>query len=158
MSLTDRIASIISSIEFQLAQSLPMINDKGEEILFFYKVKELNEDQYFVTEIKYIIFRSTKTGDIVKANASEVLPGYVMNEAVSSHNWHTMPAEDELNLEDKYLAEYEQAYESYIACQEIEKDIIRELSSVFNELLKGTSLLCVYKYLAPDFIELLECK
>ena len=155
MSIIDRIAPILSSIEFQLARSLPVI-ENGKEILFFYKVKEVDDVKYTISEIKYILFVDSKTGEVKKKNASDILPKSVMDETISNINIHTMDVETELRMEDEYLIWYEKAYEHYVTCGYIEDVIIKNLSVAFKSIIDKTSLKCVYMFLAKDFVQRLE--
>ena len=153
MVFTERIAPVLPSIEFQLARSLPVFDCHDNEVVFFYKVKDTDNQQYSVTEIRYIVFRNMKSGEIKKENAHEIIPASILKEVYTSACKYVTDAYSELHAEDEYLTWYEKAYQCYIACRSIDREITSHLAASFQRLVNGTDLKPVYQYLAGEFVK-----
>lgn len=154
MNLTERFSTVLSSIEFQLARSLPVL-DKEKEIIFFYKTEEINSTEYRISDIRYVVIRDIKSGRIEKKNATEIIPDTILNSVIGSINTHIMSVEQELETEDKYYEYYEKLYVKALL-QSIPNDVeVDNLSILFTKLVEGTKLIEIYRYLGEKFIKMI---
>ncbi|MEE1057497.1 MAG: hypothetical protein UH239_09665 [Acutalibacteraceae bacterium] len=154
MNINDKFSKVLSSIEFQLARSLPIFND-GNEILFFYKTDEINKTEYRVSEVRYVVFRNIDNGHIEVIKAVDALPKELIDALVESTNMHILSVEQELKNEDDYLELYEKITEEYCT-KNYSASELQTLSALFLKLTEGTSLLPLYRYLGKEFFELIS--
>lgn len=153
MNINKRFSSVLSSIEFQLARSLPVFN-KGKEILFFYKIEEINKTKYKISEIRYVVFRDIENEHIDVMKATEIIPQEMINTLTESVNRHILSVDEELKAEDEFLELYEIIKEKVEAktCNSLE---LKKLSQLFLQLTEGTQLLPIYQCLGKDFCDLI---
>lgn len=155
MNINERFSSVLSSIEFQLARSMPVFNG-GKEIVFFYKIDEINKTEYKISEIRYVVLRDIINGNIEVINANDIIPEKILNSVVGAVNMHTLSVEQELDEEDKYLKYYEKLIEKLESEKELNGKEVSELSVLFTRLTEGTKLKEIYSYLGKEFIELIS--
>ena len=154
MNINEKFSKVLSSIEFQLARSLPIFND-GNEILFFYKTDEINKTEYRVSEVRYVVFRNIDNGHIDIIKAVDAIPKELLDALVGSTNVHILSVEQELKNEDDYLELYEKITEEY-RTQNYNASELQTLSALFSKLTEGTNLLPIYRYLGKEFFELIS--
>lgn len=156
MNINERFSSILSSIEFQLARSLPIFN-RGKEILFFYKTEEINKIEYKISEIRYVVFRDIENEHIEVLKATDVIPQELINALTGSINRHTLSVDEELKAEDDFLELYEKI-KGEVKPETYGSTELKRLSKLFLQLTEGTQLLPIYQCLGKDFCDLISSK
>lgn len=156
MNINERFSSVLSSIEFQLARSLPTFN-RGKEILFFYKTEEINKIEYKISEIRYVVFRDIENEHIEVLKATDVIPQELINALTGSINRHTLSVDEELKAEDDFLELYEKI-KGEVKPETYGSTELKRLSKLFLQLTEGTQLLPIYQCLGKDFCDLISSK
>lgn len=156
MNINERFSSVLSSIEFQLARSLPIFN-RGKEILFFYKTEEINKIEYKISEIRYVVFRDIEKEHIEVLKATDVIPQELINALTGSINRHTLSVDEELKAEDDFLELYEKI-KGEVKPETYGSTELKRLSKLFLQLTEGTQLLPIYQCLGKDFCDLISSK
>lgn len=153
MNINEKFNKVLSSIEFQLARSLPIFND-GKEILFFYKTVEINKTEYRISEVRYVVFRNIENEHIEVITAVDALPRELLDTLYGSVNVHILSVEQELKNEDDYLELYEKIAEEN-CCKNCNASELQTLSALFLKLTEGTNLRPIYRYLGKEFFDLI---
>lgn len=153
MNINEKFRTVLSSIEFQLARSLPIFNN-GKEILFFYKTEQVSKNEYKVSEIRYVVFRDISNNHIDVLKATDVIPKELISSLISSVNRHTMSVDEELKVEDEFLELYEEMMDE-VDPKTYNSIKLQRISRLFFQLTNGTKLLPIYQSLGRDFYDLI---
>lgn len=154
MEIIERFSSVLSSMEFQLARSLPIFDD-GKEIFFFYVIEEVNINEYKIPEVRYVVYRDIRSGHIDVINAKDVIPQELIDSLIGSINKHNLSVEEELKAEKEFFELYEKMIQEYgVTSYDTKK--LKRISQLFNKLIDGTRLLPIYKYLGKEFCDLIS--
>lgn len=156
MDVNDRFLSVLSSIEIQLARSLPVFGG-GKETLFFYCTKDISKTEYEITEIRYAAVRDMSSGSITVSKAADIIPADIYASAVGSVNRYALAVEDEIDAEDEYSELYESLLEKFLSGKDASKEA-GELSALFAKLTEGSSLVPVYKFFGKEFFDLISAE
>lgn len=156
MDINDRFRSALSSIELQLARSLPVFSG-GKEVLFFYPTVDVSKTEYKIPEIRYVVFRDIKSGDTTVSSGADALPADILASVTESVNSYSLPVEEEIDAEDEYMELYENLFASIGSdsddCKQADK-----LSALFTKLTEETALVPIYRFLGKDFFDLISAK
>lgn len=150
MSFNNRFSNLFTTIEIELAHSLPITNG-SKEIMFFYEENESDNGKAVLGEVKYVAYRDIKNGELSKVLANEVIPSNILeniNGIVISRN---VPIEEELDKEDRYFEIYEKVFAD-ISQGKKDKRTITKLYQVLKDLINCQEIMSIYNYLFDGFL------
>lgn len=150
MTINDRFRTILSSVEVELACSLPICN-RDYEILFFYSTLPNDEYSYIFETLFYVYARNKDTGKITdisefisKSDAYLTCKGAVIRPEVFD--------DEAFDMEELYYSLYESFNENaYNHCDESISATCKELLKCFNILVPEGPLKELYKEIGKDY-------
>lgn len=145
MSFYNRFSNLFSTVEIELAHSLPILT-LDKEIVFFYEERENKDHKRVVGDIKYIAIKNIKDGKENQLFANEIVPREINNGIKGTILNDELSVEEELQQEDNYIDLYNQlftkAIESSVTAEEI-----NYLFDKLKETLNFKSLYSLYEFL-----------
>lgn len=155
MTINDRFKKTLSSVEVELACSLPICN-RDYEILFFYSTQPNDEYSYKFDTLFYVYARNKDTGKITDISES-VSRSDVYLKCKGAVIRPELFDDDAFDAEELYYSLYESFNESvYTNLYDDEFSITcKKLLRCFNTLVPEGPLKELYKYIGKDYFSVL---
>lgn len=156
MSYLKRFRSVFSTVEIELASSLPVCNT-NDEILFFYTTQPNDDTSFIIESICHVFKRDFQTGSIIDITSS-ILHMINDNAYRGSIIRPLLLGKKAYEMEDLY----NEVYEEYF--QQVSKkvydvsfsDTCRRLMSSFNALIPDGALRMLYTEIGSDYFTMLQ--
>lgn len=156
MTVLDRFDEILTSVEVELASSLPICNNEYE-IMFFYSTLPNDEYSYKFGKVEHAFARNIVTGKIVNLSLDDIA-----HDAVAAcENQVITPSvydEDAFDAEDRYYDHYEAVFngKKALSNSEVTKDLRDALLSDFDVLVPDGALKNLYFAVGEEFFAFLR--
>lgn len=156
MTVLDRFGEILTSIEVELASSLPICNNEYE-IMFFYSTLPNDEYSYKFGKVEHAFARNITTGKIVNLSFYDI----AHDVTVACENQVVTPLvydEDAYEAEDRYYEHYEEIFreKKVLTNSEMTADKRDALWSDFNVLVPDGALKNLYFTVGKEFFTFLK--
>lgn len=156
MTVLDRFGEILSSVEVELASSLPICN-KEYEIIFFYSTLPNDEYSYKFGKVEHAFARNIMTGKIVNLSLNDIAHDAV----VACENQVITPLvydEDAYDAEDRYYENYEKVFneKNTLSNSGMTTAYRNALLSDFNVLVPEGALKNLYFAVGEEFFAFLR--
>lgn len=136
---------MFTTIEIELAHSLPILKE-DKEIVFFYEERENQEHERVIEDIKYIAYKRIIDGKEFKYRANEVVPVEIIDGIKGTKLSSDLSIEEELDVEDYYIGVYEKAYSNVVKTNST-KEELNNLFYVLKTTLNSNPIFGFYEFL-----------
>lgn len=156
MTFLDRFGEILTSVEVELASSLPICNNEYE-IIFFYSTLPNDEYSYKFGKVEHAFARNIMTGKIVNLSLNDI----VHDAVVACENQVITPLvydEEAYDAENRYYDHYEAVFngKNSMSNSEVTKNLRDALLSDFDVLVPDGALKKLYFAVGEDFFAFLR--
>lgn len=144
MNIVEAIQPELSSIEIELASSLPVCGTKGQSI-FYYSTSPVNDESFRIDKLFYVFTLKCEEQTVTRLSPEEAIPGDLLSQICGSVVSPQVMDDEAMELEDKYYEYFEKA-----TAVPKDMDADKMCRSILDRLVPESVLRRIYEYLRGD--------